>query len=51
MEQQSTTDAIARFGLSQALTARAIDLAEPVSSISLPKIAPSRNSGKKEMTN
>ena len=45
--QQSTTEMIARSGPNQALTDRAIDFAQPLSSISLPKMAPSRNSGKK----
>ena len=44
--QHSTTEMIARSGPSQSLTDRAMRLAEPVSSISLPKIAPSMNSGK-----
>ncbi len=42
---------IARSGPSLALTVRASDFAEPVSSISLPKIAPSMNSGKNETMN
>ena len=40
-----------RRGPSHALTDRAIDFAEPLSSISLPNTAPSKNSGKNEMMN
>ena len=40
---------MARSGPSLAMTDWAMDLAEPLSSISLPKIAPSMKSGKKAM--
>ena len=51
--QQSTTETIARSGPNQALTDRAIDFAQPLSSISLPKMAPSmkqRKEGDDEIT-
>ncbi len=46
--QQSTTETMARSGPSFSLTASASAFAAPLSSISLPKTAPSRNSGKNE---
>ena len=41
-----TIDSIARFAPTILITAETIDFAKPDSSITLPKIAPSMNTGK-----